>query len=142
MGTQQTLLIVLAVIIIGVATVFGLTTFQNYSYGANRSALAGDAQLHAAWVLQYYKTSTAQGGLGESIAHIGAEDINQFLGGERDKFTTENGVFRTEFPQEDSTRVLIIGVGSASRKGKSPMVETSLDLKTGLIRSKVSDIDL
>lgn len=141
MGTQQILLIVLAVIIIGVATGIGLTSFYGYAYGANRSALAADAQLHAAWVLQYYKTSKDQGGLGESIADIDAEDINQFLGGDREKFSTDSGEFRAEIPQGDSTQVLLIGTGSASRKGRSPKVETSIDLKSGMIRSRVSDIE-
>lgn len=142
MGTQQILLIVLAIIIVAIATGFGLSTFHNYVYGANRSALAADAQLYAAWVLQYYKTSITQGGLGESIANIDAEDINQFLGGERDKFSTDNGAFTAEILQGDSLHVYLIGIGSASRKGKSPKVETSINLKSGMIRSKVSDIDI
>lgn len=141
MGTQQILLIVLAVIIIGTATSLGLTMFYGYAYGANRSALAADAQLHATWVLQYYRTSKDQGGLGESFADIDAEDINQFLGGERERFRTDNGEFSAVIPQGDSTQVLLIGIGSASRNGKSPKVETSIDLKSGMIRSRVSDID-
>ncbi len=142
MGTQQILLIILAVIIVAIATGLGLSTFHGYAYGANRSALAADAQLYAAWVLQYYKTSTAQGGLGESIANVGAEDINQFLGGKRDKFNTDNGVFTAEIPGGDSLHVYLIGIGSAIRRGKSPRVETSINLKSGTIRSRVSDIDL
>lgn len=141
MGTQQILLIVLSVIIVAIATGLGLSTFHGYAYGANKSALAGDAQLYAAWILQYYMTSKAQGGLGESVANIDAEDINQFLGGERDKFSTVNGVFRAEIPQGDSLHIHLIGIGSAIRKGKSPRVETSINLKSGIIRSRVSDID-
>ncbi len=141
MGTQQIILIILAIIIVAIATGFGLSTFHGYAYGANRSALAADAQLYAAWVLQYYKTSKAQGGLGESIANVDAEDINQFLGGEKDRFSTDNGSFTAEIPQGDSTQVLLIGIGFARRKGKSPRVETNVYLKTGIILSRVSDVE-
>ena len=56
MGTQQILLIVLSVIIVGVAIAVGISMFNSQSYNSNKTAIASDAQGFAAQVVQYYKT--------------------------------------------------------------------------------------
>ena len=64
MGTQQILLIVLSVIIVGVAIAVGITMFSNQAYNSNQTALSGELQHYAAQVVSYYKTPIAQGGCG------------------------------------------------------------------------------
>ncbi|MFA7213746.1 MAG: hypothetical protein WC111_07640, partial [Candidatus Cloacimonadaceae bacterium] len=64
MGTQQILLIVLSVIIVGAAIAVGIQMFNNQAYSANKSALAADAQSFATQIVQYYKTPESQGGAG------------------------------------------------------------------------------
>ncbi|MDD4224566.1 MAG: hypothetical protein PHD87_08290 [Candidatus Cloacimonetes bacterium] len=66
MGTQQLLLIVLGVIIVGIAIAVGITIFNNQSYNANSNALASEANSYAAMAIQYWKTPQSQGGLGRS----------------------------------------------------------------------------
>ena len=74
MGTQQILLIVLSVIIVGAAIAVGIQMFNNQAYSANKSAIAADAQSYAAQVVQYYKTPASQGGGSNSIPESEAEE--------------------------------------------------------------------
>lgn len=139
MGTQQILLVILATLIIGVAAGVGLTIFAEQAYGANKSALAADSQLYAAWTLQYYRTSKSNGGMGETIDDSSAVDIIRYLGGEDESIVTSNGSFIVEIPETDEGFIYLIGIGSVSRKGKNPKVITSIELGSGTIRSEVSD---
>ena len=52
MGTQQILLIVLSVIIVGVAIAVGIQMFNSQSYSSNKTAIAADAQSFATLVVQ------------------------------------------------------------------------------------------
>lgn len=54
MGTQQILLIVLSVIIVGAAIAVGIDMFNRQDYTSNRSAAASDVQTYLTQVLQYY----------------------------------------------------------------------------------------
>lgn len=67
MGTQQILLIVLSVIVVGAAIAVGIDMFNKQDYTSNRSAAAADVQLFLTQVLQYYKMPTQLGGLGGDI---------------------------------------------------------------------------
>jgi len=64
MGTQQILLIVLSVIIVGVAVAVGITMFATQASNSNRQALVGELQHFGAAAMQYYKTPAGQGGGG------------------------------------------------------------------------------
>ncbi len=64
MGTQQILLIVLSVIIVGVAVAVGITMFATQATNSNRQALVGELQNFGAAAMQYYKTPVSQGGGG------------------------------------------------------------------------------
>jgi hypothetical protein len=66
MGTQQILLIVLSVIIVGVAVAVGITMFATQATNSNRQALVGELQNFGAAAMQYYKTPASQGGGGGS----------------------------------------------------------------------------
>jgi flagellar basal body-associated protein FliL len=70
MGTQQILLIVLSVIIVGVAIAVGISMFNSQSYNSNKTAIASDAQSFATQAVQYYKTPESQGGAGGKAANM------------------------------------------------------------------------
>ena len=67
MGTQQILLIVLSVIIVGIAVAVGITMFNTQAQNANRQALIADANNFASQMLAYYKTPTSHGGGGRAF---------------------------------------------------------------------------
>ena len=74
MGTQQILLIVLSVIIVGVAVAVGITMFATQATNSNRQALVGELQNFGAAAMQYYKTPASQGGGGGSaVVGFGAD---------------------------------------------------------------------
>jgi len=64
MGTQQILMIVLSVIIVGVAVGVGITMFQNQAVNSNRQALVADLTNFASQAIAYYKVPATMGGGG------------------------------------------------------------------------------
>lgn len=139
MGTQQILLIVLVILVIAIASAAGITAFFEYAYNSNKTAIISDSQLYAAWILQYYKTSKTNGGLGGTLEGVSSEDIIRYLGGDRGKFVTDNGTYTVEITDEGEDLLKLIGTGSIGRRGKIPKVITSVELVSGTIRSEVSD---
>ncbi|MDP8267175.1 MAG: hypothetical protein P9L97_00480 [Candidatus Tenebribacter davisii] len=64
MGTQQILLIVLSVIIVGIAVAVGITMFNAQATNSNRQAIVGDMNNLASSALAFYKTPETHGGAG------------------------------------------------------------------------------
>ncbi len=62
MGTQQILMIVLSVIIVGIAVGVGITMFQNQAKTSNRQALLGDLRNFSASAIAFYKIPASMGG--------------------------------------------------------------------------------
>jgi len=96
MGTQQILLIVLSVIVVGVAITVGFGMFASESENANKLACQQDAKLFFAKTLEFYKMPSAEGGgYGDSANWAVANIIAYVNRGTVDgsKITTENGSF-------------------------------------------------
>ena len=70
MGTQQLLLIVLGVIIVGIAVVVGIGIFGTNSQQANADAVAQDCLRIAASAQGYYRKPLMLGGGGNSFVGI------------------------------------------------------------------------
>ena len=64
MGTQQILMIVLSVIIVGVAVGVGITMFQNQAVNSNRQAVIADLNNFGAQAIAWYKLPKNMGGGG------------------------------------------------------------------------------
>ena len=97
MGTQQILLIVLSVIIVGIAVAVGITMFNAQATNSNRQAIMSDMNNLAASALAFYKTPVSHGGGGGSWGTVGVDPIGQWLGYDYntgdDECTTGNGTF-------------------------------------------------
>ena len=100
MGTQQVLLIVLAVIIVGVAVAVGITMFGKQSASANREALKADLATFAAQALAFYKTPAGMAGGGNGNPGFGASiaeaqrTVGRWMGlGQDGKFENDNGFY-------------------------------------------------
>ena len=91
MGTQQILLIVLSVIIVGVAVAVGIQMFNTQAMNSNRQAVIGYLQTYGAQVMQYYRTPSSQGGGGSSLSSATA--IATFMGWGATSDTTDTGSF-------------------------------------------------
>ncbi len=148
MGTQQMLVIVLSVIIVGVGVSVGFFVFQNQAYNANRLTVANEMQQYVKASVQYWKTPTSQGGAGAEIRHIRAGDIalaigfQTFRGGPYNGnygTTSENGDFIVVGLEND---VLILkGLGHEAKSGKRPMVQMNINLNTYMCRTTYSDAE-
>ena len=139
MGTQQILLIVLSVIIVGAAIAVGIQMFNSQAYSANKSAIAADAQSYASQIVQYYKTPESQGGAGTPTAAMTAADIGKFIGwgGATLSDKNENGDY--VITVTDASEVIVYGLGKEVKDGKRPAVQTKVTLASGEINAKVID---
>ncbi len=138
MGTQQILLIVLSVIIVGVAIAVGITMFGNQAYNSNQQAISGELQNYASQVIQYFKTPTSQGGAGQTLDAVDVSILSTFIGftDQPNALITDNGEFRvTGFV---SPVVTLKGLGKEMKNSKYPLVTTEINLTTGSITSSVS----
>ena len=80
MGTQQILLIVLSVIIVGIAVAVGISMFNTQSEASDLQAVAVDLQSFGAQVVAYLKTPASMGGGGAAIAAGDALNIAKWIG--------------------------------------------------------------
>ncbi len=71
MGTQQILMIVLSVIIVGVAVGVGITMFQNQAVNSNRQAVLADLNNFGAQAIAWYKLPKNMGGGGNGDPGFG-----------------------------------------------------------------------
>jgi hypothetical protein len=84
MGTQQILLIVLSVIIVGIAVAVGITMFNQQTLNSARQAIIGDMNNMAATAQAWYKTPVSMGGAGYTIGDVGAAAtaLETYIGGD------------------------------------------------------------
>lgn len=151
MGTQQILLIVLSVIIVGAAIAVGIDMFNRQDYSSNRSAAAADVQLFLTQVLQYYKMPESLGGLGGKInnsedADSIAEDadaIAAYIGwGDDNPMKNDNATYLVVLPAYTSGDDQIVDIKAICRStlnDKSPVVHGRITFPEGKISSRVGE---
>jgi hypothetical protein len=151
MGTQQILLIVLSVIIVGIAIAVGIMMFNNQAYNSNQSAIAGELQNYAAQVIQFWKTPVSQGGGGQDENNNEIELIAPFIGftytpegaggePEENLLVSENGRYRIASTAVNT--VVLEGIGNTAKNGAYPMITTTVVLNPGTVTSVVgTDVD-
>ena len=144
MGTQQILLIVLSVIIVGVAIAVGITMFQNQSYNSNKTAVVGELQQYAAQVIQWYKTPTSQGGAGSPTAITAdaatGKVIAAFVGFGTDTLTTTTETGTYTIAAATTNTITITGVGKEVKGGKKPQGVTTITIPACTIATVQSDV--
>ena len=125
MGTQQVLLIVLSVIIIGVAVAVGITMFGSQSASSNREALKADMINFAAQAIAFYKTPAGMAGGGNGNPGFGANitearrTVGRWMGlGQDGKFENDNGFYWLHHSYGDGDRINMVAWGN--EKGQNP----------------------
>jgi hypothetical protein len=138
MGTQQILLIVLSVIIVGVAIAVGISMFNSQAYNSNKTAIAADAQSFATQIVQYYKTPVSQGGGGQVLpVAAGNAALNSYLGWTTLASTNDNGNYAVT--AITATTVTIVGVGKTAKGTTYPKATTIITFPEGTITTTMSD---
>ncbi len=116
MGTQQILLIVLSVIIVGIAVAVGITMFNQQSFNSNRNACISDLNMFATQAVAWYKTPPTHGGKGSSTVVAGdLTDLVEWIGfteNVTNDFATGNGQYDATLTTAD-LKILAAGVEGA-----------------------------
>ena len=147
MGTQQILMIVLSVIIVGIAVGVGITMFQNQAKTSNRQALLGDLRNFSSNAIAFYKIPSSMGGGGNGthgfLGNSGnGSELIMYLGFDDDDntFSNENGTYTLEAPT--ATQVKITGVGKeVGQDGSTPVkadVTVMANLTSGAVKDSIS----
>ncbi len=139
MGTQQILLIVLSVIIVGVAIAVGISMFNSQAYNSNKTAIAADAQSFATQVVQYYKTPKSQGGGGNTLPTT-ADTLGTYLGWGGDTTTNDNGTYTVAIPESGNPTITGVGKAVKSGSGKSPKIVATVTFPSGDVTAIPSDV--
>lgn len=110
MGSQQLLLIILAVLVVGIAIIVGVRLFNSNAVSNNRNAVIHDLQNLQFRASAYYKLPVSQGGGG-----------NRFNGYSipPELANTKNGSYEISIAGSDST---ITFQGTGTEEGESPSV--------------------
>ena len=104
MGSQQLLLIILGMIVVGIAVAVGISLFNDHAAATNRDAVANDL-VHAASVAQMYrKKPLTQGGGGGSFVGF---DLRTSIR----ELKNTNGAFAVFGAPTDSV-IIIEGIGT------------------------------
>jgi len=146
METQQLLLIVLGVIIVGIAIAVGITIFNNQAYNANQQAVASELNNYAAMVMQWWKTPAAQGGAGQLDSNISQTNVATWIGFDASTYAYTNpdtGQFKITAVTDgsgtgESETVEIQGLGNEERNNANPLLTTTVTLASGDINTVVS----
>ena len=142
MGTQQLLLIVLGVIIVGIAIAVGINIFNSQSYNSNQQAVAQELNTYASMVLQWWKTPTSQGGHGQGT--LASEDDARIAGwcgfgtAANSVLTTDTGKYTVTSATAGGTTVVLTACGTEQRGGVYPRVTATIDLDASSINSAIT----
>jgi hypothetical protein len=138
MGTQQILMIVLSVIIVGVAIAVGINMFSSQAYNSNQQAVAAELSNYASLVLQYWKTPASMGGAGQVIGNVTVIKVAGYISFTEANNATlsENGEFRVT--NVTGNVVTLKGLGKETKGTDKPMITTTIDLSNNAINSTVS----
>jgi len=124
MGTQQILLIVLSVIIVGIAVAVGISMFNSQAVNANRQAIVSDMNNFGAQAMAYYRSPASHGGGAGTFV---VDEVGQWLGYNYDpagdSLYTDNGVFDLT---TDGAVLTIVGEGNEKgNDGTNPVEATA-----------------
>ncbi|HCX72274.1 MAG TPA: hypothetical protein DHM37_01000 [Candidatus Cloacimonas sp.] len=132
MGTQQILLIVLSVVVVGIAVAVGITMFNNQAVNSNRQAVISDLQNLGAQVMAWYRMPASMGGGGQA-ANLTTGDANgeslsdelyNYIGFDSDgNFLNQNGSYSTTVT---TTTIEIVGEGNETGNDGSTPVKATL----------------
>jgi hypothetical protein len=141
MGTQQLLLLVLGVIIVGIAIAVGITMFHSAAYHANEQAIVGDLTNYGTQAIQFWKTPLGQGGAGHIQSEVTMVNVSQFLGftGSGLTLRADDGIFRIAdiITGGDSLHVVLEGIGKFPKHNYYPFAVITVDLKRSIVTSVI-----
>lgn len=131
MGSQQILLIVIGVVIVGIAIVVGIGMFSSQAFNSNRDAIIAEMNTFKSSAKEYWMLPVTLGGASQDLYHANIARLATHLGfaGANESeyaYSSDNGQFRlVSFAEGD---VEIIALGSSEKGGKRPRVRFQYNL--------------
>ena len=110
MGSQQILLIVIAVVLIGIMILVGLDMFEDQAASTNRDAIANDLTHFAVQVQKFYRTPALFQGGGHSFNGLTSADFAKHT-------TNSNGTYVLTPDPATSTDTFVEITGTGVNKG-------------------------
>ncbi len=142
MGTQQILLIVLSVIIVGIAVAVGITMFSTQSSSTNREAIKADLMAFGSQAIAFWKTPKGMAGGGKGNPGFGANrpealiTVGRWIGLDANGvFTNDNGKYRIWTSYGSATLLRIGCVGT--QQGQNPTLANSWGFGTGRVEAHI-----
>lgn len=150
MGTQQTLLIIISVILIGIAITAGFAIVRHQSFSNNRGLLMAEVQDYMVQLSQTYRLVTTFNGVSRNLEGVNAGMMIDYIGWSSNPITNTNGTFLIEL-ESGIPIIYVKAMGKESSNGKVAAVhgkiefpENKITVQAGTISqdSSVADIEL
>jgi hypothetical protein len=122
MGSQQMLIVIIGVLLVGLAIAIGITMFTDNASSSNRDAIANDLAAQASSAQAYQKRPKSIGGGGGSFAgfHLSSGST-----------TNDNGVFSVS--SATSSSVTIQGIGHEIGYDQTTPVKVAMSISADTI---------
>ncbi|HNQ42958.1 MAG TPA: hypothetical protein PKI59_00935 [Candidatus Cloacimonadota bacterium] len=138
MGTQQLLMIVLSIVIVGIAISVGIFLFNHFSYRSNIQAILAELQHFATLSKAYWGAPESRGGASRKTDNCDIGVMASYLGFKEDygsktiqityKYISPNGEFHLDSTWDGVIEISVLG--SASLRGKHPYISYKYDMIT------------
>ncbi|MCK4654942.1 MAG: hypothetical protein KAU01_10915 [Candidatus Cloacimonetes bacterium] len=140
MGTQQVLLIVITVIIVGIAIAVGMTMFNQNAIKSNRHACIADANNFATIALAWWRTPVSQGGGGQVNLNTAViDDLGSYIGynynSSSNTLYTSNGSY--VLSNAGNNNLKIVATGNEFYNGNPVEISLTVHLQTGNISVEI-----
>lgn len=113
MGTQQLLMVVIGVILVGIMIAVGLFMFRDQSAATNRDEISNDLVYLSSQAQKYYRRPTILGGGNNSFATLTIDKLTS-------RPSNANGSYSVVDPMQN--QVTIVGVGlETGNDGANPV---------------------
>jgi hypothetical protein len=139
MGTQQMLMLVITMIVVGIAITIGITMLINQGYNSNKEAMASELTTYQPLILRFWIVTKLMGGAAGDINFLTMEKLSNYIGFTGPNYSTvsANGEFR--IINITGRVVTIKGLGVETKGTKHPMVTGTINVVTKSITTTLGD---
>ncbi|GEM_PF-3219850 len=152
MGTQQILMLVIGVIIVGIMILVGITMFNLHEYNNAKRQMVTEISAYPPLIVKYCTASQTLGGAGRGDGMIESTLVNQaaiapYIGFSGANYSTlsslgEYRVIRVTHRNTaagDTYTVVISGLGNATRRGEHPFITSTVTVTQSAASKKITD---
>ena len=129
MGTQQIMLVILSVVLIGISVLFAVIIFGNHAANTNRQLVVNELDFLASQAIRYWRTPVGMGGASNDIDESDQANLEFFLRWSGDSNSTESGTYSI-LANADGT-IKITGIGTEIGRDRENPIEVLIHINPG-----------